>query len=224
MSEAAVAAPSMRRTRARVLFSPQNAFAAILVLVLALSASVTLLVIQSRNFGIDVAAEQAESVSAGDSLTRSHAEKETSNGTGESSSSGKPDSGAKGQSGKAADGTATESSAAPDAESAPTNTQPGARSSGQSGTQPSGQSGTQSNTQSSTAGSNDVAVTDSRIDLNTATAEQLDSVKGIGPVTAQKIIEYRTQNGRFTSVDSLLNVSGIGMKTLEKMRAQLVVR
>ncbi|MCI1936183.1 MAG: helix-hairpin-helix domain-containing protein [Bifidobacteriaceae bacterium] len=211
----------MRRTRARVLFSPQNAFAAILVLVLALSASVTLLVIQSRNFSIDADAEQIEAVSTGDSRTRRHVEKGTSSGTGESSSSEKPDSDAKGQPDEVADGTTSEPSAA-DAESTPANTQSGARSSGQSGMQPSGQP--QSNAQSSTVGSDNAAAIDSRIDLNTATAEQLDSVKGIGPVTAQKIIDYRTQNGRFTSVDSLLNVSGIGMKTLEKMRAQLVVR
>lgn len=60
--------------------------------------------------------------------------------------------------------------------------------------------------------------TDTRIDLNTATLEQLDSVPGIGPVTAQKILDHRRKIGRFTSVDQLLDVSGIGAKTLEKIR------
>ena len=60
--------------------------------------------------------------------------------------------------------------------------------------------------------------TDTRVDLNTATLEQLDSVPGIGPVTAQKILDHRRKIGRFTSVDQLLDVSGIGTKTLEKIR------
>lgn len=60
--------------------------------------------------------------------------------------------------------------------------------------------------------------TDTRVDLNTATLEQLDSIPGIGPVTAQKILDHRRKIGRFTSVDQLLDVSGIGAKTLEKIR------
>jgi competence protein ComEA len=48
------------------------------------------------------------------------------------------------------------------------------------------------------------------INLNTATATELDSLQGVGPSTAQKIIAYRTANGGFKSVDELKNVSGIG--------------
>jgi competence protein ComEA len=52
------------------------------------------------------------------------------------------------------------------------------------------------------------------VDLNTATAEQLDTLPGIGPVTAQAILTWRTENGSFSSVDELLEVSGIGDATL----------
>jgi competence protein ComEA len=52
------------------------------------------------------------------------------------------------------------------------------------------------------------------VNLNTATAEQLDTLPGIGPVTAQAILDWRTENGSFTSVDELLEVSGIGDATL----------
>ena len=52
------------------------------------------------------------------------------------------------------------------------------------------------------------------VDLNTATAEQLETLDGIGPVLAADIVQWRTDNGRFSSVDDLLDVSGIGEATL----------
>lgn len=64
---------------------------------------------------------------------------------------------------------------------------------------------------------------DTRLDLNAATAEQLDAISGIGPVTARKIVEYREKNGRFSSVDQLLDIPGIGVKTLEKIRPEVRV-
>jgi competence protein ComEA len=61
------------------------------------------------------------------------------------------------------------------------------------------------------------------INLNSATAEQLDTLDGVGPATAQKILEYRAQHGGFRSVDDLAQVSGIGPKRLEALRARVVV-
>lgn len=52
------------------------------------------------------------------------------------------------------------------------------------------------------------------VNLNTATAEQLEELPGVGPVTAESILAWRTANGAFSSVDELLEVDGIGEKTL----------
>lgn len=65
---------------------------------------------------------------------------------------------------------------------------------------------------------------DHRIDLNTATSEQLQTINGIGPAMAGRILAHRESIGRFSSVDQLLDVYGIGSKTLEKMRDQVTVR
>ena len=54
--------------------------------------------------------------------------------------------------------------------------------------------------------------------LSTATAEQLDALPGIGPVTAQKIIDYRTQHGTFSSVDELDAIPGIGPAKIDQLR------
>ena len=53
------------------------------------------------------------------------------------------------------------------------------------------------------------------ININTATAAQLETLPGIGPVLAQRIIDYRTEYGPFQTVGDLTNVSGIGTKKLE---------
>ena len=57
------------------------------------------------------------------------------------------------------------------------------------------------------------------LDLNTATVEQLDALPGVGPVTAAAILAWRQANGKFTSVDQLADVDGIGPSRLDKLRA-----
>jgi competence protein ComEA len=59
------------------------------------------------------------------------------------------------------------------------------------------------------------------ISLGSATAEQLDEIEGIGPVTAEKIIEFRDQHGGLSSIDQLDEISGIGPSTMEALRAGL---
>ncbi|HZJ69891.1 MAG TPA: ComEA family DNA-binding protein, partial [Planctomycetota bacterium] len=60
------------------------------------------------------------------------------------------------------------------------------------------------------------------VQLSTATLEQLDTLPGVGPSTAQKILDYREKHGAFSSVDELDAVPGIGPKRLEQLR-ELVV-
>ena len=62
-----------------------------------------------------------------------------------------------------------------------------------------------------------------QVNLNTATAEQLETLPGIGPDLAQRILDYRTGNGPFKNIDGLLNVKGIGEGKLAKLRDQITV-
>lgn len=62
-----------------------------------------------------------------------------------------------------------------------------------------------------------------KININTATAEQLDTLEGIGPAYAQKIIEYRTTNGSFKTIEEIKNVKGIGDKTFEKISSNITI-
>ncbi|MEG0979054.1 MAG: helix-hairpin-helix domain-containing protein [Oscillospiraceae bacterium] len=61
------------------------------------------------------------------------------------------------------------------------------------------------------------------VNINTAMLDELLSLDGIGEVKANAIIEYRTKNGSFNSVDELINVSGIGKKTLDKIRNYVTI-
>jgi competence protein ComEA len=60
------------------------------------------------------------------------------------------------------------------------------------------------------------------VDLNSATAEELDALPGIGPVTAQKIVDYRQAHGPFRSVDDLDAIPGIGPSRIENLRGLVV--
>ncbi len=62
------------------------------------------------------------------------------------------------------------------------------------------------------------------IDINTASVDELSSVKGIGQVTAGKIAEYRACNGKFEKVEDLLKIKGIGPKKLEVISPQVFVK
>lgn len=63
-----------------------------------------------------------------------------------------------------------------------------------------------------------------KININTAPLSELDRIPGVGPVIAQRIIDYRTENGLFTSPEDIQNVPGIGAKTYEKMAAYITIR
>jgi competence protein ComEA len=62
---------------------------------------------------------------------------------------------------------------------------------------------------------------DGPISLGTATVEELDTIDGIGPVTAEQIVEFRDQHGGVASIDDLDQISGIGPVTMEALRAAL---
>ena len=61
------------------------------------------------------------------------------------------------------------------------------------------------------------------VNLNTATVAQLGSLPGIGPKTADLIVQYRQKNGPFKKVEELMNVQGIGEKSFLQFRSQLTV-
>ena len=68
------------------------------------------------------------------------------------------------------------------------------------------------------SGTGDKPATAARPSLSSATAEQLDALPGIGPVTAQKIVDYRTAHGGFRSVEDLDAIPGIGAARVEQLR------
>ena len=63
-----------------------------------------------------------------------------------------------------------------------------------------------------------------RVNINSASAKELEKLNGVGPAIAKRIIEYRNSHGNFTSPEDLLNVKGIGKVKLEKMRGQILIR
>ncbi|HID64485.1 MAG TPA: competence protein ComEA [Anaerolineae bacterium] len=63
-----------------------------------------------------------------------------------------------------------------------------------------------------------------KVNINTATAEELGTLPGIGPTKAQSIIDYRTANGPFQSIEDIKNVRGIGDATFEKLKDKISVQ
>src|SRR5579872_3544587 len=63
----------------------------------------------------------------------------------------------------------------------------------------------------------------SPININTATATELDALPGIGAKTAARIVEYRQKNGPFKKIEELMNVRGVGEKNFLKLKAQIAV-
>lgn len=63
-----------------------------------------------------------------------------------------------------------------------------------------------------------------RVDLNAAGVDELEEIPGVGPTLARRIVEFRDEFGPFESVDDLLNVRGIGVRSLERMRPYVFVQ
>lgn len=68
-----------------------------------------------------------------------------------------------------------------------------------------------------------VAFAADRINLNTASAEELELLNGVGPATAAAIVEYREANGGFSTVEDIVNVKGIGDKKAAQLASQATV-
>lgn len=191
----------------RLGFSPRHALIAMLLLLAALSASLTMLIKQSFTLaqlqsGVPAAsahrdAERAKDATDADSEAGGNGEDTGDTGS-DGTADGSVNDGNTGNAGNVGnDGTERGSGQGADAPNpAPTSPLP--------------RSPTESD--------------DGLVDLNTATLAELDTITGVGPVLAQRIIDHRTQIGRFSNVDELLDVKGIGAKTLEKLRPQVTVR
>ncbi|ACZ12693.1 ComEA family DNA-binding protein [Sulfurospirillum deleyianum] len=63
-----------------------------------------------------------------------------------------------------------------------------------------------------------------KVDINSASLSELSSLRGIGEKKAQAIVEYRTQKGKFNTIDELVHVKGIGPKILESIKSDIEVK
>ena len=76
----------------------------------------------------------------------------------------------------------------------------------------------------STQSSSTSDMSSKKVNINTATQEELDTLPGIGPSIASKIIDYREQNGKFNSIEEIKEVSGIGDAKYEKIKASITIK
>lgn len=76
----------------------------------------------------------------------------------------------------------------------------------------------------STQGSSKSTTINEKVNINTATQEELDTLPGIGPSIASKIIDYREQNGKFNSIEEIKEVSGIGDAKYEKIKDSITIK
>lgn len=76
----------------------------------------------------------------------------------------------------------------------------------------------------STQGSSKSTVSNVKVNINTATQEELDTLPGIGPSIASKIIDYREQNGKFNRIEEIKEVSGIGDAKYEKIKDSITIK
>lgn len=78
----------------------------------------------------------------------------------------------------------------------------------------------ETSTQTISAGTTSIA---GKVNINSGTAQQLDSLPGIGPTYAQRIVQYRETNGAFGSIEEIKEVSGIGNATFEKIKSLITI-
>ena len=77
------------------------------------------------------------------------------------------------------------------------------------------------NTEEYKAAPDNAGLSDRKIDINSASAEELMKIKGVGAAIAGKIVEYRLNNGSFSSVDDIKNVKGVGVALFEKIKSRI---
>ena len=187
----------VRRNRPVWSFTPLQALTAILILVAALALSLTLLAQQGRALATGVAVDGSEarsSASAGSNVNSAAHHGKQASGNDHSRDT-QGEAGSE-QADPAVSGSAQSAEKAGNVPAAPSS--------------------------SASSGTADQA---GRVNLNSASQQDLENVKGIGPVKAAKILEHRRAvGGRYTSVDQLLDVPGIGAKTLARLRPYLVAQ
>jgi competence protein ComEA len=81
-----------------------------------------------------------------------------------------------------------------------------------------GQPASPTNQPPSSTGPNQTTAPNNPVNLNTATLAELDALPGVGPVLAQRILDYRTQNGPFATIDQLQEVPGVGPKKFDSLK------